>query len=156
MGKATLVSDKRLRTWIIGASRCWYVWGCAAGNCSCVPVIKQRHQTIPNIKSDIKYIIWTTKMANTIASSVPIQNWRAFHQLQAFTEHVVRAHYQVMVWSCAMFPDPPDIDPVGYGWTWEVNKLRPVSLPDDASPVPVEVFANDQVWLLICWSMFLG
>ena len=88
-------------------------------------------------------------MANTKASSVPKLKSLP-PTTEASKEHVLRAHYQAMVWLGDMFPDPPDIDPVGYGWTRDVNKLRPVSLPDDVSPVPFEVDTDDQVWLLIC------
>ncbi|KAG7157432.1 hypothetical protein Hamer_G005864 [Homarus americanus] len=56
----------------------------------------------------------------------------------AYDLHVLRAHYQIMIWRAAVEVGPPNHDPRQYGWSSDQasNLLLPVLLPSDVSPVP--------------------
>jgi len=51
---------------------------------------------------------------------------------ESFTLHVQRAHFQTAVWKAANLPNPPDLDPVLYGWQVNGNKLDPVKMMEIA------------------------
>ena len=89
--------------------------------------------------SEMRYAVWSDKMANTKISSAP--KLKSLPPTSyAFAQHVYRAHYQTMVWKSSLSSSPPAAaDPVQYGWTKKDNNLFPVMLPDDISPAPVEV-----------------
>ena len=55
-----------------------------------------------------------------------------------FRENVKRAHFQACIWKAALQQDPPDLDPLEYGWTSEVQSgaYCPVSLPSKVEVAP--------------------
>ncbi|KAK3894972.1 hypothetical protein Pcinc_001265 [Petrolisthes cinctipes] len=66
-------------------------------------------------------------------------------------QHVYRAHYQTLMWKSSLISEPPeDADPVKYGWTKRNDKLFPVMLPENISPVPTEIL---QMIKCACSSM---
>ena len=80
--------------------------------------------------TSLRYMVWTSKMANHKLNSTP--NLRVLPPTrEAFDEHVCRAHLQAAIWKCALDADPPDLDPVKYGWSInaDTNKLEPIALP---------------------------
>jgi len=59
----------------------------------------------------------------------------------AFVEHVHRAHFQAAIWRAALQPDPPDLNPIHYGWSLDEASqiLGAIPLPPDVSPAPLDV-----------------
>ena len=57
---------------------------------------------------------------------------------EAFNENVARAHLQVADWRNALQPDPPAIDPTGFGWSLEKGSktIIPTTLPSDTPLAP--------------------
>ena len=90
--------------------------------------------------SEIRYTIWASKMANTKITSAPKLK---FHPPtnESFVEHVRRAHHKTAICKGSLSPDPPQIDPVQYGWSRgeDNSTLSHIMLPDNVSPVPVDV-----------------
>ena len=89
--------------------------------------------------SEVRYDIWSSKMANPKITSAP--KLKSLPPTSdALLEHVYRAHYQTMVWKSADLQQPPDLNPTPYGWARNSNDtLISVMLPSDVSPAPVEV-----------------
>ena len=90
--------------------------------------------------TSLRYKVWTNKMANHKLNSAP--KLRVLPPTkEAFDEHVSRAHLQAAIWRCALDADPPDLNPVHYGWSMnaDTKKLEPIALPADVSPAPVSV-----------------
>ena len=55
--------------------------------------------------------------------------------------HIYRAQLQAAIWRSYTALDPPDLNPLHYGWRVdpEDDSLMPISLPDDVSAVPLEI-----------------
>ena len=90
--------------------------------------------------SSIRYAIWTSKMANKKLTSAP-QLKTLPPTTEAFAEHVHRAHFQAAIWREALQPDPPDMNPIHYGWSLDEasHVLDAITLPPDVSPAPLDV-----------------
>ena len=60
---------------------------------------------------------------------------------EAFCENVKRVHLQTCTWKHAVDTDPPDLDPVDYGWTKDetTKTLVPVMLPKNMQLAPEDV-----------------
>ena len=60
---------------------------------------------------------------------------------EAFAENVKRAHLQACVWKRATESDPPDMNPVDFGWkkNEDTKSLIPIMLPKDVELAPPEV-----------------
>ena len=58
-----------------------------------------------------------------------------------FQENAKRAHLQVVIWKCALDPDPPNMDPTAFDWVRheESQTLLPVRLPSGIEAAPAEV-----------------
>ena len=87
-----------------------------------------------------RYQLWKSKMANSKITSAPkLKSLPPTHD--AFVQHVHRAQHQVIVWKSATQSDPPDLDPIQYGWQEGENgaTLYPTTLPPDVSPAPVTI-----------------
>ena len=89
--------------------------------------------------SEIRYAVWSAKMSNTKITIAP--KLKSLPPTSdSFTQHVFRAHYQTMIWKSALSSGPPSAaNPLRYGWTETDNILLPIMIPEDVSPVPVEV-----------------
>ena len=90
--------------------------------------------------SEIRYTIWASKMANTNITSAP--NLKSLPPTnESFVEDLRRAHQQTAIWKGSLSPDPPQMDPVQYGWSRgeDNSTLSPIMLPANVSPVPVDV-----------------
>ena len=88
----------------------------------------------------LRYSVWANKMANQKLSSTP--ELQALPPTkEAFKEHVYRAHLQVAIWRAALDSDPPNLNPVHYGWSMDgvSNMLVPIPLPLDVSPALLEL-----------------
>ena len=89
--------------------------------------------------SETRYAAWSVKMANSKICSAPIL--KALPPTSdAFRLHVYRPHLQAMIWRSALTSTPPAAaDPSRHGWVQRNNSLFPVMLPEDVSPVPLDV-----------------
>ena len=89
--------------------------------------------------SETQYKVWFARMAKVNICSAP--KLRSLPPtLDAFAQHVYRAHYQTMIWKSALDSRPPEAaDPTKYGWQEEDGKPAPVMLPQNAALAPVEV-----------------
>ena len=90
--------------------------------------------------SAIRFDVWSSKMANKKLTAAP-ELKSLPPTTAAFTQHVLRAHFQTAIWRAALDPDPPLIDPKSHGWSPEEgsNMLLPVSLPPDVIRAPDDV-----------------
>ena len=81
-----------------------------------------------------------TKMVNPRLSAAP-ELKSLPPTTDAFELHVYRAHYQAAIWRASLEPNPPELDPVLYGWSRDQtsNMLVPEPLPPDVSPAPLDV-----------------
>jgi len=88
--------------------------------------------------SEVRYSVWSSKMANHNITACPkLKSLPPTHD--AFVQHVYRSHYQVRIWLSAMSADPPALNPINYGWAKIDDRLSPVTLPDNVSPVPLAI-----------------
>ncbi len=90
--------------------------------------------------SEIRYDIWSSKMANAKLTSAP--DLKSLPPtVDAYEVHVRRAHFQASIWRNALQSDPPELDPTQYGWYRDATTkmLQPVMLPEDVSPAPISV-----------------
>ena len=94
-----------------------------------------------NDMSEIRYKVWAAKFGNTASSAPPIQSLPP--SSEAFTENVKRAHLQTCIWSAAVLLDPPDLDPLKYGYLkHEPSKsLLPVTVPAGVALAPDEIMS---------------
>ena len=97
--------------------------------------------------SELRYSVWSTKMANQKLSSAP--KLKSLPPTSdSFTEHVHRAHYQTMIWKSSLSNSPPAANPIHFGWTMKDQALSPVTLPlyvvlhNDVSPVLLVQLVN--------------
>ena len=90
-----------------------------------------------NVKGDMnthRYQLWKSKMAKSKITSAP--------KLKSLPPtHVHRAKHQVIIWKSATQSDPPDLDPIQYGWQEGEDgaTLYPITFPPDVSPAPVTI-----------------
>ncbi|XP_044174300.1 uncharacterized protein LOC122947134 [Acropora millepora] len=94
-----------------------------------------------NDMSEIRYKVWAAKFGNTTSSAPPIQSLPPASE--AFTENVKRAHLQTCTWKAAVLLDPPDLDPLKYGYLkHEPSKsLLPVTVPAGVALAPDEIMS---------------
>lgn len=99
--------------------------------------------------SETRHDVWISKMANQKLSVAP--KLKSLPPTsEAFMQHVYRAHYQTLVWKSSLVSEPEAPDPLKYGWTKRNDKLFPVMLPENKSPVPTEIL---QMIKCACSSM---
>ena len=91
--------------------------------------------------SEIRYKVWTAKFGNTASSAPPIQSLPP--SSEAFTENVKRAHLQTYIWKAAVLLDPPDLDPLKYGYLKHepIKSLLPVTVPAGVALAPDEIMS---------------
>ncbi|KAG7164002.1 hypothetical protein Hamer_G014467 [Homarus americanus] len=85
----------------------------------------------------VRFDVLTSKMFNKRLTSAPELRYLP-PTTAAFELHVLRAHYQTMIWRSPLEVGPPNHDPRQYGWSSEQasNLLVPVPLPSDVSTAP--------------------
>ena len=90
--------------------------------------------------SAARYDLWLSKLSKKTATAAPLLQSLP-PTSKAFREHVKRAHLVAAQFLASDEPDPPDIFPVQYGWTYdELNKCyNPMTFPADVDPAPLEV-----------------
>ena len=90
--------------------------------------------------TSLRYVVWSSKMSNTKLNSAPDLKVLP-PTMETFEKHVHRSHLQAAIWRCALNPDPPDINPAHYGWTYDAKNtcFSPIAMPSDVSPAPLEV-----------------
>ncbi|CAH3121622.1 unnamed protein product [Porites lobata] len=65
--------------------------------------------------SGFRYKVWAAKFGKTSSSTPKIETLPP--STEAFTQNVKRAHLQACVWKEAVCSDPPDVDPVNFGYS---------------------------------------
>ena len=93
--------------------------------------------------SSIRYKVWVARTGRNGASILPKLKSLP-PTVEAFRENVKRAHFQGCIWKAALYQDPPELDPLEFGWASEgpSGAYCPVSLPSK-----VEVAPSDQLQL---------
>ena len=91
--------------------------------------VKLKHNT--NM-SEVRCEIWIMKTGKK--KSLPPTT-------AAFIENVKRAHLQTCIGKATLDEDPPNINPIEFGWSRDdQNKiLVPVTMPSNIQPAPSEV-----------------
>ena len=58
---------------------------------------------------------------------------------EALNKHIYRAYLQTAIWKSFKKADPPNVNPMQYGWKLDAdeNMLTPTPLPPDVSPLYV-------------------
>ena len=90
--------------------------------------------------SAARYDIWLSKLSKKNLSAAP-QLKSLPPTSEAFGEHVKRAHFQASHFLASDKPNPPEINPVEFGWAYDERSkcYDPITLPPDVAPAPVEV-----------------
>jgi hypothetical protein len=98
-------------------------------------------EDINNGMSEIRYKVWTAKYGRSITTAPKIQSLPP--STAAFTENVKRAHLQTSIWKVAVCSDPPQADPLNYGYIrHEPSKsLPPTTVPDGEPLAPDPILA---------------
>ena len=86
-----------------------------------------------------RHKIWSIKVSRTIGSAPKLQTLPPTNE--AFRENVARAHLQVAIWRHASEPNPPDLNPVNFGWMKDESSdaLLPVTVPRNVTLAPEDV-----------------
>ena len=93
-----------------------------------------------NDMSSLRYRVWTNKTANHKLNSAP--HLRVLPPTtEAFEQHVYRTHLQLAIFRSALHPDPPDLNPVDYGYYMnaDTKRLELIGIPVNVSPAPESV-----------------
>lgn len=92
---------------------------------------------ITSTLSAIRHDVWSSKMGNPKITKAPKLKTLP-PTTEAFLGHVLRAHYQTIIWKSSLQADPPALDPVQFGWSKDEadQGFVPVGLPEGVSPVP--------------------
>ena len=79
--------------------------------------------------SSVRQNVWSSRVGK--ASSLSPKVCSLPPTSESFAENVKRAHLQACVWRQATESDPPEMDPVNYGWEKNeaARSLTPVMLP---------------------------
>ena len=66
--------------------------------------------------------------------------------LEAFKENIKRANSQSSIWKAALDEEPPNLDPLKFGWVKDdlAKSLRAVPLPQDVPFAPAELLKTIQ------------
>ena len=94
----------------------------------------------------VHYKVWVSRTGRKEASILP-KLTSLPPTTEAFRENVNRAHFQACIWKAALQQDPPELDPLEFGWTSEgpSGAYCPVSPPSR-----VEVAPSDILKLINC------
>ena len=90
--------------------------------------------------TDLRFKVWSNKMGNCKLNLAP--DLKVLPPTsKAFEQHVYRAHLQTAIWRSVTSADPPNANPIHYGWTLDIdqNVLVPIVLPPDVSPAPMDI-----------------
>ena len=66
--------------------------------------------------------------------------------LDAFQGNIKRPHFQACIWKAALDEEPPNLDPLKFGWVKDdlAKSLSAVLLPQDVPLAPAELFKTIQ------------
>ena len=90
--------------------------------------------------SSIRYKVWVSRTGRKGASIFPkLKSLQP--TVEAFRENVKRAHCQACIWKAALQQDPPELDPLEFGWTSEgpSGAYCPVSQPSRVEVAPSDI-----------------
>lgn len=89
--------------------------------------------------TDARQKIWSQKVSRSIGAAPKLQSLPPTNE--AFKENVSRAHLQVAIWKNAIDHNPPNMDPLMYGWTRCVGStsLTPITVSDNVPIAPDDI-----------------
>ena len=77
------------------------------------------HQCDPSdTMSSIRYKVWVSHTGRKVASILPKLKSLP-PTVEAFRKNVKRPHFQACIWKAALQQDPPELDPLEFGWESE-------------------------------------
>ena len=96
--------------------------------------------------TDVCYKVWVSKTRQKGAclffklKAIP-------PTLEAFKENIKRAHLQACIWKAALGDEPPNLDPLRFGWVKDdlAKSLSAVPLPQDVPICISRITQNDPV-----------
>ena len=93
--------------------------------------------------SSIRYKVWVSRTWRKGASILPKLK-PLLPTVEAFRENVKRDHFQACVWKAALQQDPPELDPLEFGWASEGPPCAycPVSLPSKFIKFPIQTYLS--------------
>ena len=110
--------------------------------------------------TDVRYKVWVTKTLRKGACLLP--KLKAMSPtLEVFKDNIKRAHFQACIWKAALDEEPPNLDPVKFGWVKDdfAKSLCAVPLPQDVPLAPAELLEMIQCMCnsdQICSSLRCG
>ena len=92
--------------------------------------------------SSIHYKVWVSHTGRKGASILP-KLTSLPPTVEAFRYNVKRAHLQAYIWKAALQLDPPELDPLEFGWASEgpSGAYFPVSLPSKVAVAPSDILS---------------
>ena len=99
-----------------------------------------QHAMVRNVKFMRQcYKVWVSKTGRKSTclllklKAIPPTN-------EAFKENSKRAHFQACIWKAALDEEPPNLDPLKFGWIKDnsAKSLGAIPLPQDVPLVPAE------------------
>ena len=105
----------------------------------------------------IRYKVWVSHTGRKGASILPKLKSPP-PTVEAFRENVKRAHFQVCICKAALQQDPPELDPLEFGWASEgpSGAYCLVSLPCKVEVPPSDILKVDQLQLQQRQAMLLA
>ena len=90
--------------------------------------------------SDVRLEVWMVKNSKRHITKTP-ELKSLPPTTEAFTEHVKRAQFQIAIWNSALNQNPPNLDPVNFGWAKEssTKSLTPVAIPLNHPLAPAQI-----------------
>ena len=82
------------------------------------------HETMTDVRC---YNVWVSKTGRNSTSLLPKLKVAMPPTNEVFKENSKRAHFQACIWKAALDEEPPNIDPLKFGWVKGV-KLAPGGL----------------------------
>ena len=98
------------------------------------------------IMIDVCYKVWVSKTGQKGACL--LSKLKAIPPtLEAFKENLKRAHSQAWIWKAALGYEPPNLEPLRFGWVKDglAKSLSAVPLPQDVPICNSRITQNDSV-----------
>ena len=99
------------------------------------------HETM----TDVRYKVWVSKTGRKSTCLLP--KLKAIPRTnEAFKENSKRAHFQACIWNSVLNEEPPNLDPLKFGWVKDdsAKSLGAIPLPQDVPLASAEVLKTIQ------------
>ena len=99
--------------------------------------------------SEVHFSIWKAKTCQSKAKSFKMVSLPP--TLEAFPLHLLLVQFQICIWTAALNPYPPTLDPSEYRWKplYQDQTVHPVPLLMNTPPAPAEVMSANAMLLLL-------